>query len=206
MLFSSKTIRQLRLSERPLLPDLWLGALLDIWALGWIDNPVLLFFLGALLTCTLEYLTSFVMEKLFHTRWWDYSNRKFQIHGRVCLAGTVVFGCFSVLLLKIVHPLTVSLLAKIPATVRTVITIVLFLLFLSDNIITFAGFSGFDAKLKTLSAALEAKKDAVQSAVQVTRTNTAEKAKFPAAADDPRIPKAEISPEQCCAFRTAFCI
>ena len=46
---------------------------------------VLLFFAGALVTCSLEYLTSWLMEKLFHARWWDYSKRKFNIGGRVCL-------------------------------------------------------------------------------------------------------------------------
>lgn len=174
------SIRQKRFVNRgflngPYCPIYGWGAVLDIWALGWVENPVLLFFLGALLTCTLEYLTSFLMEKLFHARWWDYSNRKFQIHGRVCLAGAVVFGSLSVLLLKVVHPLTISLLAMVPTTTLTIITVLLFLLFLADNIVTFAGFSGFDAKLKTLSTVLGEKKDAVQKTIQSAKTGAINK-------------------------------
>ena len=71
----------------PYCPIYGSGAILVILILGRIKNPVLLFFLGALVTCSLEYLTSYVMEKLFHARWWDYSQRKFNINGRVCLIG-----------------------------------------------------------------------------------------------------------------------
>ena len=82
----------------PYCPIYGTGAVLVLLVLGRIQNPVLLFFAGALVTCSLEYLTSWLMEKLFHARWWDYSKRKFNIGGRVCLIGAVVFGAFSVVL------------------------------------------------------------------------------------------------------------
>ena len=73
----------------PYCPIYGWGAVLDILILGKVQNPVLLFFLGAIVTCSLEYFTSYIMEKLFHARWWDYSKRKFNINGRVCLLGAV---------------------------------------------------------------------------------------------------------------------
>ena len=81
------------------------GALLVLYALhGGFRNPLLTFLFGALLTSVLEYFTSWVMEKLFHMRWWDYSHYKFQINGRVCLLNSTCFGIACVVLCHIVHP------------------------------------------------------------------------------------------------------
>ena len=58
------------------------GALLVLYLLhGGFQNPVLTFIFGAIVTSILEYFTSWIMEKLFHMRWWDYSHYKFQING-----------------------------------------------------------------------------------------------------------------------------
>ena len=81
------------------------GALLVLYALrGGFRNPFLTFLFGALLTSALEYFTSWVMEKLFHMRWWDYSHYKFQINGRVCLLNSTCFGLACVVLCHVVHP------------------------------------------------------------------------------------------------------
>ena len=49
------------------------------------DHGLWLFLGGIILPTILEYLTAWVMETLFHTRWWDYSERSFNLHGRICL-------------------------------------------------------------------------------------------------------------------------
>ncbi len=49
----------------------------------------MVFLWGVVITSTLEYLTSFVMEKMFHTRWWDYSRYRFNLNGRICLLNAV---------------------------------------------------------------------------------------------------------------------
>jgi len=56
------------------------------------------------LSTALEYVTSVVLERLFGQRWWDYSNFRFNIAGRVCLLAAIVFGVLTVLLIKIIHP------------------------------------------------------------------------------------------------------
>ena len=69
------------------------GALLVLYVLhGGFKNPILTFLGGMVLTTALEYFTSWFMEKLFHMRWWDYSKKKIQINGRVCLLNSVLFG------------------------------------------------------------------------------------------------------------------
>ena len=135
----------------PYCPIYGAGAVLDIIILGNIQNPILLFLLGATLTCTLEYLTSYFMEKIFNARWWDYSDFKFNLNGRICLLGAVVFGAFSVLLIKVLHPIIDGYFTSIlePWFHTTVVT--LFVIFVADLIITIHGLTGFREKLKILS-------------------------------------------------------
>lgn len=128
------------------------GAILDILVLGKIENPALLFLLGVIVTCTLEYLTSYVMEKMFHARWWDYSYMKFNLNGRVCLVGALIFGMFSVLLILFIHPMIETWTGQIPTAWKHVITGTAFVLFFIDNVVTFRGMSGFTEKLDELKA------------------------------------------------------
>ena len=100
----------------PLCPIYGFGAVTVILAFWWEPDISLwnLFLSSMVLTCTLEYITSWGMEKLFHARWWDYSDYRFQLNGRVCLLGAVAFGSFSVLLIKVVHPRVAALVNRLP--------------------------------------------------------------------------------------------
>ena len=69
----------------PLCPIYGHGALLVLTALGGSTNPLVTFAAGAVLTSAVEYVTSYLMEKLFHMRWWDYSHKRWNLNGRVCL-------------------------------------------------------------------------------------------------------------------------
>ena len=55
-------------------------------------SPPAVFVLAMAVCGTLEYLTSYSMEKLFHARWWDYSHRRFNLNGRVCAGTLIPFG------------------------------------------------------------------------------------------------------------------
>ena len=62
-------------------------------------------FLASMLLCTIvEYFVSWFMEKLFHTRWWDYSKNKFNLKGRVCLLNSVLFGFMGLGVIRFVYP------------------------------------------------------------------------------------------------------
>ena len=82
----------------PYCPIYGFGALIVLYPLMMLgDHPVLVFFGGMVLTSVLEYFTSWIMEKLFHERWWDYSTYRFNINGRVCLLNSVLFGLMSLI-------------------------------------------------------------------------------------------------------------
>lgn len=77
-------------------------------------TPVLVFLCGIVLCDVVEYITSVLLEKLFHARWWDYSEKKFNIKGRICLGHSFYWGAGSLLFLYGVHPIIEKLFDKIP--------------------------------------------------------------------------------------------
>ena len=142
----------------PYCPIYGTGAVLILLVLGRIKNPVLLFFAGAVLTCSLEYLTSWLMEKIFHARWWDYSKRKFNIAGRVCLIGAVVFGAFSVVLVLFLHPLVESWTSRLSDTALGWVCAVLFVGIVTDLVVTVKGLLGTHAVFAEYAVLLQQKK------------------------------------------------
>lgn len=89
------------------------------------DMWYLVLILGILLTSSLEYLTSYVMELIFHMRWWDYSERKFNIKGRVCLRNSLMFGALVMLVVYGIQPILIGWLEAIPSLALQIIDYVL---------------------------------------------------------------------------------
>lgn len=90
----------------PYCPIYGVGALLVLYPLLFVKQyPILVFVLGVFITSALEYVTSWVMEKLFKTRWWDYSQRLLNINGRVCLLNSTLFGIMSIVVVYLIHPI-----------------------------------------------------------------------------------------------------
>ena len=132
-------------------------------------TPVFTFLLGALLADVLEFFTSLVMEKLFHARWWDYSQKKFNIQGRICLTHTLYWGGATLIFLYFIDPRVSALLLSIPVTYRRIITGVIFAVFLVDLILTVKK----TADLRKLTVKI----DALTGELNRLRLETSEKAK-----------------------------
>ena len=146
----------------PFCPVYGFGALLILAVLspllGVFEFPlelIVLFFTATLLTSVLEYVTSVLLEKLFHTSWWDYSNHKYQIHGRVCLMNSLLFGVMSTLVLEVLHPLISSLLIAIPRIVSFPLAGGLFVYFILDGTVTTIGILRMNGKLAQLQTILD---------------------------------------------------
>lgn len=122
----------------PICPIYGYGVLGMIFLIGKDTTDFLEVFLKAIFICSiLEYFTSYIMEKLFQARWWDYSEKKFNINGRVCLETMLPFGILGSLIIYIVHPNIVKLVSLIPKNVQLILATILFVLFLIDNLISF---------------------------------------------------------------------
>ena len=121
----------------PYCPIYGSSAIIMIFYLEQYKSNILTVFLLAVVVCSfMEYIISYIMEKLFNARWWDYSDRKFNINGRVCLVNAFLFGLLGVGLVYFVNPLINGFLLKINSTVLIVISIVWFAIFISDFIIS----------------------------------------------------------------------
>lgn len=120
----------------PYCPIYGFGSIFIILILNRFDNPILLFFMAIIICSILEYFTSFFMEKIFHARWWDYSNRKFNINGRICLETMLPFGLLGTLLVYFVNPFIVNKINMVPINILNIIAITLFIIILLDIIIS----------------------------------------------------------------------
>ena len=107
------------------------------------NDPVVLFFMTVLSCGALEYFTSWIMEKLFKARWWDYSKRKFNLDGRVCLGTLIPFGIFGLILTYITNPFFINNFNNINIRVLDVISIIILIIYIIDNIISTIIIIGF---------------------------------------------------------------
>ena len=141
----------------PVCPIYGFGALLVLLFLMDVkDNLLALFTAGMVVTSVLEYFTSFFMEKLFHAKWWDYSNKPFNIHGRVCLLNSVLFGLMAVLLAHFEDPTVNYLIALLPVWLLPWAAGAAFLLFAADTVVSVFAALHLTARLKALQAATDA--------------------------------------------------
>ena len=99
----------------PLCPVYGFGAMAVLVFLRPIQNNIpLLFLCGMLVTSIIEYITGYLLEKLFATKWWDYSTYRFNIHGRVCLRNSLMFGVLSVVAARVVDPVVRGAIVSLP--------------------------------------------------------------------------------------------
>lgn len=123
----------------PICPIYGVGVLLMIRLLTrFIDTPLALFILAIAIFMTLEYFTSYIMEKLFNAGWWDYSNYKYNLNGRICLETTIPFGIGGMIVMYIVNPFITSLLDKVGSNTIITIGIILLVIFVIDLIVSFS--------------------------------------------------------------------
>jgi uncharacterized membrane protein len=158
----------------PCLPVYGFGVVLITFCLEKYVNDIgILFGMSIILCGILEYFTSWIMEKLFKARWWDYHNRKFNINGRVCLETLIPFGILGTVLLKFVNPFVLGLLSKIPNNILKWILIVITSIFIIDVIISFTVVSKLRKTAKKVEN--EAVKDNTEEMNEKVKEVTTEK-------------------------------
>ena len=122
----------------PYLPIYGVGCLIMVLFLSRYEDDILvLFIMSGFFGGVLEYFTSLIMEKIFKLRWWDYSDRKFNINGRVCLFNIFLFGVGGVIVVKFLQSILSYVVYLIPNQVTIGLGIFLFLVFLLDVIESF---------------------------------------------------------------------
>lgn len=121
----------------PYIPIYGFGSLIALYPLlPFQSYPIVIFFLGAILCSILEYVTSWVMEKLFHMRWWDYSSHKYNLNGRVCLLNSTLFGMMLLALVYFIHPICRNFVEHIPYIYIEIFLVIFTILFSVDFVFT----------------------------------------------------------------------
>lgn len=135
----------------PLCPMYGVGVAVIVFCLSPLEDNVWLTFLAAVvLTSGLEWITGFVLEKLFHQKWWDYSDMPFNIGGYICLMFSLVWGLACLLIMDVFHPLVDKLVSLIPHTVGVVLLCALSLVMLIDLAATVSTILKLNKKLRRL--------------------------------------------------------
>lgn len=113
------------------------GVLLTTLLQKYQNDLITLFVLSVIICALLEYFVSWFLEVVFKLRWWDYSKRKFNINGRICLETMIPFGIVGVLFVKVFNPFLLNIINKASIEALSIIDIVLLTVIIVDCIISF---------------------------------------------------------------------
>lgn len=110
----------------PFLPIYGSGAIIILIAtIPFKEHLVVVFFMGMIAATLLEYVTGMAMEAIFKVRYWDYSNEKFNVNGHICLKCSLVWGGFSILMVRVIHVPIEHMVFRIPDYVAQILMLII---------------------------------------------------------------------------------
>lgn len=121
----------------PICPIYGYGVLImTLFFRKYLNDPITLFILIIVSCSILEYFTSYFLEKVYHTRWWDYSTKKFNINGRICLETMIPFGILGLLIMNYMNSIVFNLLNILPNYLIYILSTIFLITYIIDNIIS----------------------------------------------------------------------
>jgi uncharacterized membrane protein len=121
----------------PYLPIFGTGSMLiNLFLTKYKNDIITLFVMGVVVCCVLEYFTSLIMEKIFKLRWWDYSSKKFNLNGRICLETGALFGLGGILIVYVINPLLTFLLNLFSNKLIIIIGLIILIIMFIDFILS----------------------------------------------------------------------
>lgn len=119
----------------PFCPIYGIGATIMFLFLDVFENrPILLFCIAFIMLTAWEYIVGLLLETVFHTKYWDYSEHKLNFQGRICLTNSICWGILGVLFVKYIHPFIQEMIAKVNTDLLSYIVLILFVVFIADTI------------------------------------------------------------------------
>ena len=143
---SEKKIINTGFLKGPVCPIYGIGAIIMLLFLERYQNkPILLFFIAIIVLTTWEYLVGVLLEKIFHTKYWDYSEQKFNFQGRISLAYSIAWGIIGTIFVEKIHPFLKKqlekLTIKIPHKVQVILLNVFLVIILIDFVMSITRYS-----------------------------------------------------------------
>ncbi len=114
------------------------------------SDIIVLYILSVVLVTVLEGVTGWAMDKIFHNKWWDYSDMPLNIGGYVCLLFSIVWGFACLFIIYFIQPLVHDLLAFIPTIVGIILIIILGITLIADLYVTASTIFKFNRRLATM--------------------------------------------------------
>ncbi|SET64650.1 Uncharacterized membrane protein [Lacrimispora sphenoides] len=159
----------------PLLPLYGSGAIIMLWlSIPVQGNLFLVFLFGMLGASALEYVTGYVMERLFKMKYWDYSNNPFNLNGYVCLPNSIAWGFLTLLLTEVIHRPLEWLVLRLNGTASISLVILVGILFVTDAIRSTKEALDLGRILETMTK-LKSELDEVQVQMALLKAETAQK-------------------------------
>jgi uncharacterized membrane protein len=159
----------------PLLPLYGSGAIIMLWlSLPVKGNIVLVFLFGMAGASVLEYITGYLMERLFKMKYWDYSNNPFNINGYVCLGTSIAWGFLTIALTEVVHKPLEWLVLSLSSTVTISLVVVIAIVFLIDTVISVREALDLGRILESMTK-LKAELEEVQVQIALLKAETTQK-------------------------------
>lgn len=162
----------------PVCPIYGCGMLGVLVALTPVKSNVCLLFLGGMIICSaVELFGGWILDKIFHMRWWDYSKNKFNIGGYICLAFSIMWGIAVVFAVRFVHTPIMAIVKKIPKTAQLIIITVFVVIFIIDMVVTLKNLIGIKkslGQLDKIAEDLHSLGDQLKDVVGNTAINAAE--------------------------------
>lgn len=175
----------------PFCPIYGIGAIIMyLFLYDFKGNTFLIFCLGFVVLSVWEYLVSVLLEKFFHTRYWDYSHKKYNLQGRVCLANSIYWGILGIVFMQFIHPGIQQLLNLIPIQILQYISIIFIAYFIIDTVTSVIAINHINVKLTKLSELNQAIKDRIEEIKLLGQT--AKSDTIQAAIEELNLKKAEL--------------
>lgn len=148
----------------PFCPMYGIGAVMMYLSLKEVQNNLIVLFLyGLVILSIYEYVVGLFLEIVFKTKYWDYSEYKFNIHGRVCLLNSVYWGILGVIFMKFIHPFVEDVVAKIPQKFLIIFASVISVYLLIDTVFTIVRLVKINIKLRNLEQIAKDIKEKIES-------------------------------------------
>lgn len=117
------------------------GIIMTIYLTQFHEHPLVVFVMAVVASAILEYLTSYIMEKVFNARWWDYSKEKVNLNGRICIRTLIPFGIFGLIIVYILNPFLFSMIDMMSERILAIVSwtgigIMLIDFFISMNVVS----------------------------------------------------------------------
>ena len=141
----------------PWCPIYGFAAISILFMLGKVNtySKLFLFFASMLVASVIELVTGFILEKVFHKKWWDYTDKNLNIGGYICAEYSLIWGALCFILYEAIHPMIVKFVSAFSVKILIIVNIIIAIIFLIDLIATVNTILGINKKFREIEKSKE---------------------------------------------------